>query len=279
MASALRTRFINYMKLERLSPKTVQAYVGAVAGIAKYHSRSPDSLTNDQIQSYLLYLIEERNLAWSSCNVAFSGLRYFYLNILKWEETDFHIPARPRCRRLPLLMSRKEIRRLFAAVNNPKHRALLKTVYGAGLRVSEVVKLQPEHIESSRGLIRVEQGKGRKDRYTLLSDTLLAELRSYWRYCRPRKWLFFGRRKTDHIAIDSAQRIFYNAKKAAGITSGRGIHTLRHCFATHMLESGTDLYTLKQLLGHTALSTTIGYIHLTPKRTGSLQGPLDTLNE
>jgi len=266
------------MTLRGFSPKTKEAYVGAVAGLAFYYSQSPDKLTNDQIQAYLLHLITDRKLAWSSCNVVFSGLRCFYTQVLKWDETRFYIPPRPRQKKLPKLLSLEEVNHLLKAASNIKHQALLMTVYGAGLRVSEVVHLKPRHIESDRMMIRVDQGKGKKDRYTILPQSLLYELRRYWKVCRPHSWLFFGKDKNKSMPVATAQRIYYHAKNKAGITKGNGIHTLRHCFATHLLDQGVDIYTIKQLLGHTALVTTSKYLHTTSEKIAAVKSPLDALD-
>lgn len=278
MSTLLRKQFNDHMILRGFSPKTKDVYIGAVAGLAKYYRFSPDKLNNDQIQAYLLYLIKDRKLAWSSVNVAFSGLRCFYTQVLKWDETRFHIPSRPRQKKLPKLLSVEQVNHLLKAPSNIKHRALLMTVYGGGLRVSEVVRLKPHHIESERMMIRVEQGKGKKDRYTILPQSLLDQLRVYWKACRPHSWLFFARDKEQPMPIATAQRIYYNTKKKAAITRGKGIHTLRHCFATHLLDQGVDVYTIKQMMGHTALVTTSKYLHTTKEKIAAVRSPLDTLD-
>ncbi|OPX37498.1 MAG: hypothetical protein B1H12_04750 [Desulfobacteraceae bacterium 4484_190.2] len=278
MSTLLRKQFNDHMILRGFSPKTKDAYIGAVAALAKYYHLSPDNLNNDQIQAYLLHLIKDRKLAWSSVNVAFSGLRCFYTQVLKWDETRFHIPSRPRQKKLPKLLSVEQVNDLLKAVPNIKHRTLLMTVYGGGLRVSEVVRLKPHHIESDRMMIRVEQGKGRKDRYTILPQSLLDQLKAYWKACRPQSWLFFGRDKDKPMPIGTAQRIYYNAKNKTGIKKGNGIHTLRHCFATHLLDQGVDIFTIKQMLGHTALVTTSKYLHTTKEKITAVKSPLDTLD-
>lgn len=274
----LRKKMITQMTLGRLAPKTQESYLAAVAGLAKFHCQSPDLIDQDKVQAYLLYLIEERKLAWSSCNVAFSALQYFYAKVLKLDETDFCIPPRPRQRKLPMILSCDEVMRLIDSASNIKHRALLLTVYGAGLRVSEAVMLKPHHIESSRMMIRVEDGKGRKDRYTILPEILLKELKVYWKACRPGKWLFYGRDTMKPMPVGTAQKIYYLTKKKAGITAGRGIHTLRHCFATHLLDEGTDIYTIKQLMGHSSIKTTLGYLHVTREKIASIKSPFDTVS-
>ena len=215
MAKSLRTQFIDYMTLNRYSPWTIKNYIGTIKQLAKYHNKSPDLLSNEEIQEFLLHLLQERKLAWGSCNVHLSGLACFYKNVLKWEEREFKLPPRPRARKLPNILSVEEVKRLFEAAVNLKHRVLLKTVYSAGLRIGEVVKLKPIHIESdpSRMMIRIEQGKGKKDRYAVLSKHLLDELRIYWQEYRPVKWLFPGINEENHIGYTAARSAFIKAKK------------------------------------------------------------------
>ena len=218
MSTDLRTQFINYMTLQRLSPHTKRNYIRGVKGLAEFYNQSPDRLTNDQIQDYLRYLLEDRKLSWGTCNNYFSGILCFYRNVCKWDETRFQIPPRPRIKKLPVIFSKEEVKRLFASANNFKHKVLLKTAYSAGLRVSELVRLKPDHIESapSRMVIRVEQGKGKKDRYTVLSEKLLVDLRAYWCKYHPGKWLFPGQKAENHMSEPAAQMAFYHAKKKPG---------------------------------------------------------------
>ena len=215
MSTDLRTKFDNYMTLQRLSPHTKRNYIRAVKGLVTFYNKSPDKLTNDQIQEYLRYLLEDCKLSWGTCNNYFSGIFSFYRHVCKWDEARFQIPPRPRIKKLPMVFSVEEVKRLLDAVDNLKHLVLLETVYSAGLRVSELVRLQPHHIESdaSRMMIRVEQGKGKKDRYTVLSKKLLVDLRTYWRKYRPGKWLFPGQKAEKHLGEAAAQRAFYLAKK------------------------------------------------------------------
>ena len=215
MKKDLRTQFIDYMTVQRFSQNTKRNYVRAVKELAKFYNQSPDTLTNDQIQEYFRYLLEDRKLTWGTCNIYFSAIISFYRNICKWDETHFQIPPRPRIKKLPTVFSREEVKRLFASTNNMKHRALLKTAYSAGLRVGELVRLKPHDIESdpSRMMIRVEQGKGKKDRYTILSKKLLVELKTYWCKYRPGKWLFPGQKAEKHLTEAAAQRAFSLAKK------------------------------------------------------------------
>ena len=215
MSTVLRTQFLNYMTLQRFSKDTKRHYVMAVNGLAKFHNQSPDKLTNDQIQEYFRHLLEDRSLSWGTCNNYFSGILSFYRNICKWDETQFNIPPRPRIKKLPTVFSMEEVKRLFAATTNLRDLVLLETAYSAGLRLSEIVHLKPHHIESdpSRMTIRVEQGKGEKDRYTILSKHLLENLKGYWRKYRPEKWLFPGQKSENHLSRSAAHMIFLNAKK------------------------------------------------------------------
>jgi site-specific recombinase XerD len=268
---------IKEMTIRGFSPRTQEAYLSAVAGLAKHYRQSPDKITKGMIREYLLYLIQERKLAWDSCNVAVSGIRFFYTHTLGRKSVSLSIPPRKKVRKLPEILGAEELESLFAALSNQKHRTLLMTTYSAGLRLSEVVHLRVTDIDSKRMMIRVQQGKGRRDRYTILSKRLLTELRAYWRMYRPPVWLFYGTKKTRPLTDRSAQAIYYNAKKKAGITKGKGIHMLRHCFATHLLEAGVNLRTIQMLMGHTSIMTTMIYLQVTRKQISSTQSPLDLL--
>ena len=272
----LRQQFERHMTLHRLSPKTLSAYMIAVKSLSAHYKQSPDQLTDSQIQNYLDYIIIDRKLAWNTCNVQFSGIKRFYKHVLN-RIPRISIPPWPKERKIFMALSREEVERILTACNNLKHYALLLTVYSAGLRVSEVVKLQPVHIERSRKMIRIEQGKGRKDRYTVLSETLLKTLEEYWRTYRPGKWIFPGSTRDKHLSIDSAQQIYYKAKIKAGVKRGRGIHTLRHSFATHLLEQGTRTYVLQQMLGHKSIRTTARYLHISNEDISKVISPADTV--
>jgi integrase/recombinase XerD len=276
---ALRERMEREMVLRRLALRTRQSYAEAVAAIARYYRRSPDRLTEREIQSYLLYLIEERQLARSSCLVALHGLRFFYHETLKRGDLEFGVPRMRAPQKLPEILSREEIERLFVAAKLLKHRVLLMTCYGAGLRVSELCALKIGDLDSQRKTIRVEQGKGQKDRYSLLSPRLLKELRHYWLQERPQTWVFPAERMPDRpMHPHSAQKIYYRARDKAGITKRCGIHGLRHAFATHLLESGTDIHTIQRLMGHSDIETTMRYFHLARQKIAATASPLDLLN-
>lgn len=274
--SPLRQCMIRELELQRKSPTTLKAYVAAVSQLARHYNRSPDRISVEEIRSFLHHLITERKLAFSSVNQKLAGIRFFFEQVLGQDELQLRVPAK-RSGRLPEPLGRQEIARLFAAVNYPKHRALLMTCYGAGLRVSELVHLKVTDIHSERMVIRVEQGKGRKDRYTLLSPRLLEELRNHWRSERPVEWLFMNRDRSGPLPATTAAKVYKNAKARAGITRGHGIHGLRHSFATHLMEAGVDLPTIQRLLGHTSLATTAKYLHVTSKHLGEVRSPLDLL--
>jgi len=264
MKRSYRYNFEALLQTQRMAARTREAYLRAVDEISVFHDRPAKELTNGQIQEFLHYCIQEKQLAWSSCNVLFCALKKYYHDYLERKDSEFSIPPRSRSKKIPMLLSQEEVARLLEAPRNLKHRALLTLVYSSGLRVSEAVRIKPSHIESDRMMLRVEQGKGHKDRYTVLSRNCLELLREYWRAFQPGKWLFFGRDKTRPMAIGTAQHVYYQAKTKANINKGRGIHTLRHCFASHSLDGGTDMYVIKRWMGHSSMKTTYRYIHLSP---------------
>lgn len=272
----LRQKMIRELELSRKSPRTIEAYVAAVAELARHYGRSPEAISLEEVRSFLHHLITQRKLAFSSVNQKLGGIRFFYRHVLGRDEFALKVPAK-RSGRLPEPLSRGEVARLIEATRNAKHRVLLMTCYAAGLRVGELVRLKPADLHSERMLIRVREGKGRKDRYTLLSPRLLEELRAYWRAYRPGDWLFANAGRSGPMPVASAQRVYYTAKGRAGIRHGRGIHSLRHSFATHLLEAGVDLPTIQRLLGHTSLSTTARYLHVTGRHLRGTHSPLDLL--
>ena len=270
----LRQKMINDMKLRRFSPDTIKLYVYAVQDLAKYYNRSPDSICEEEVHVYLLYLQEERKLSWGACNCMVAG--FFYKITLKEKNNKFKIPKRKYAKKLPTIFSRSDLIKLFEAADTLRNRILLITAYSAGLRLSELVSLKPEHIESGRKLIRVEKGKGNKDRYTLLSDKLLKELKIYWKRYNPKEYLFYPTGNPHKpLGKNMAYKVFTRAKKKAGLTVGRGIHSLRHSFATHLLEDGVDLYSIKTFLGHSSIYNTMIYLRLTQNRIKKINSPFD----
>lgn len=274
--SMLRQKMICELELRRKSPATVYQYVSAVADLAKFYGRSPDQISREEVRQYLHYLLVDRKLAGTTCNVKIVALRFFYRQVLGQE--DFQLDVRcKRPRTLPEPLSREEVVRLFEATDNLKHRVLLMTTYAAGLRGCEVVRLKPRHIHSERMLIRVEAGKGCKDRFTLLSPALLDQLRSYWREYQPGEWLFPTADKTGPMTVDNARRLYYRIKQRAEIKRGRGIHNLRHSFATHLLEAGVRLPVIQILMGHSKITTTMTYLRVTQKHLSGIASPFDLL--
>lgn len=275
---ALRDRMEREMVLRRMALRTRQSYAAQVAALAKHYRRSPDRLSQEEVQNYLLYLVEERKLARSSCLQALHALRFFYGETLRQTELTFGLPHSRLEQKLPEILSREEIERLFAAAVMFKHRVLLMTTYAAGLRVSEVCALRVGDIDSQRMTLRIEQGKGAKDRYSLLSPRLLTDLRHYWQVERPREWLFPATRSPDRpIHVHGAQKIYYMARDRAQIQKRGGIHSLRHAFATHLLEGGTDVHTIQRLMGHSDIQTTLRYCHLAQQRITATRSPLELL--
>ena len=273
----LRERMQHDLVVRGMALRTQEAYLAAVKGLAQHYHQRPDILSVQQVEGYIRHLIEQRHLAPNSVRIAVCGLRFFYTVTLK--RPAFTLPLPKGVKKLPEVLSRDEVTRLLASTTTLRERALLMTTYGGGLRVSEVVRLRVSDIDAQRDLLRVEQGKGRKDRYTLLGPRLLAELRHYWQVYRPAQpWLFPQRRKAAPMDPTTAQKIYYGAKRRAGITKAGGIHALRHSFATHLLEAGTDLPTRQRLLGHDSITTTMRYIHVTPQRAAAQGAPLDGLS-
>ncbi len=278
----LRQQFTRELVLRGIAPRTQESYIAAVSGLAQYYHVSPSALSDEQIKDYLFYLAKDKHYAASSLNVAVSGLRSFYGLVLNREmgELEKALPRVQRAIRRPQVFAVEELEKLLSVgCPHPKHRAFLMTVYGAGLRLSEACHLQAQHIDRPRMQIRVEQGKGAKDRYTLLSARLLQELESYWCKFRPRYWLFPATRDPKRPLDESVgQKIFYNAVERAGLPRKGGIHSLRHSFATHLLEAGVEITVVQTLLGHSSLATTAAYLHVRQQRLGAIQSPLQLLD-
>ena len=280
MTTKLRCEMDNAMVLRGFSPRTRECYLACVTGLAQHYGRSPDGLGAVQIQAYLLHLIGEKKLAYASVNQAVCAFRFLFDAVLGHKTLALEIPMAKVPKRLPQILSREEVSRLFAAAASLRARTVLMATYAAGLRVSEVCALQVADIESApdRMCLKVRQGKGGQDRYTLLSPRLLETLRLYWRDRRPRTWLFPNRAGTAPIDLTTAQRMYYAARDAAGIPREGGIHSLRHAFATHLLEAGVDLPTLQRLLGHGHIGTTMRYLHLAHSRLTGTTSPLELLD-
>lgn len=277
--SQLRQRMDEAMVLRGFAERTRESYLACVSALARHYRRSPELIGGAELQAYLLYLITEKKLAYASVNQAACAFRFLFERVLERPNARFDIPMAKLPKRLPQILSREEVARLIDAAGTLRGRTLLMTTYAAGLRVSEVCALQVGDIESApdRMCLKVRQGKGNRDRYTLLSPRLLDSLRSWWRIARPQRWLFPNPAGSAPIDPKTAQRIYCAARDAAGIRPEGGIHTLRHCFATHLLEAGVDLPTLQQLLGHGHISTTMRYLHLSHRHVTGAAAPLELL--
>jgi len=274
----LRRRMIQAMTVRGLSPRTHEAYIAAVRGLAKHYRRSPDALSADEVQTYLAHMVTKRRLSWSTCNIAAHAFRFLYHITLGRDAVVFQVPAPKQSQRLPEILSRDEVARLIEAPPNPKHRLLLATIYAAGLRVSEAVGLKVGNVDRGRMTLRVEQGKGRKDRVVPLSRRLLDQMEVYWQREPPCLWLFPSRCGERPVDTTVAQKAYMLAKLRTGITKRGGIHSLRHAFATHLIEAGADVPTVQRLLGHRSVSTTMRYFHLSQTRFASIRSPLDLLD-
>ena len=270
----LRQRFINDLRLRNLSPRTIECYVAHVAAFARHFGRSPEQLDQEHIREYQLHLRDEKQASWSLFNQAVCALRFLYKVTLPSPWAVEHIPYGKRPKSLPVVLSREEVQRLLACVERPVHRLLLTTLYAAGLRLSEGLHLQVSDVDSARMILHIRSGKGQKDRFVPLSPKLLVDLRSWWQLRRPTTWLFPGR-DCEPLCAGSVQRACRAAAIAAGLAKHATPHTLRHSYATHLLEAGLDVRTLQKLLGHNQLGTTALYTHVTDERLKGVISPWD----
>jgi site-specific recombinase XerD len=273
----LRKKMIKAMELRNLSKNTQRYYLAAVIGVARYYQQSPDTLTREMIEDYLLHLKNDKGNTPGTCATVVAGLRFFYHHVAD-REIPFDYRVRRKITKLPTVLTQEEIWELITAANNLKHRLILMTTYSAGLRASEVAALKAEHIDSTRMLIKVVNGKGGTERYTILSGKLLKALRHYYRSCHPPTYLFpssYKHRRNQTLTYQSVRSIYEKARKKAGITRGAGIHTLRHSFATHLLEAGYDIRRIQVLMGHRRLSTTMIYLHVSRETLSQIPSPLD----
>jgi len=260
--TALRKRMREDLRIRNYSPRTVSVYVRWVEKFALHFNCSPDRLGVEHIRDYQLHLCEERGASASAMNQAVAALRFFYGTTLKCDFDIKSIAYAKRPKKLPVVLSRGEVARVFDAIPNLKHRTTLALIYSSGLRLSEALALELRDIDSERMRIRVRLGKGNKDRETILSPALLVQLRSYWRSYRPKAVLFPGCEPSRQLHPTSIQKVMRRACLNAGVKKAATVHTLRHCFATHLLENGTDLRTIQRLLGHKSLNTTSIYLHV-----------------
>jgi integrase/recombinase XerD len=274
----LRRRMTEDMQVRNLSPHTQNSYVQQVSLFARHFGKSPEVLGPEEIRSYQIYLTNERKLATGSILIAISALRFLYKVTLHrdWCLEDI-IPAPKKPQKLPIVLSPEEVLQFLSCVQSMKHRTILTICYAAGLRISEAIGLKVADIDSKRMVIRVERGKGQKDRYVMLSPKLLEVLRAWWPVHKPKQWLFPGDRVGNHITKDSVQLACQKAHQRCGISKPVTPHSLRHAFAVHLLESGTDVRTIQLLLGHRSLATTARYLRIATSKVCSTTSPLDLL--
>lgn len=267
---------IQDLQLKGATAKTQHIYLREVTKLAKYFGKSPDELGEGMIKEYLLHL-KESGLADGTFRFYAAGIKFLYSTTLQQEwVNDIKFGRRPV--KLPVVLDLSEVQALFSVTENIKHKAILMIMYSSGLRMSEVMHLKVTDIDSKRMMVYIRQGKGGKDRYSILSETTLECLRQYWRESRPKEWLFEGN-KGSHICMTSIRNIFVNAKKRAGITKHAWPHTLRHSFATHLIESGVSLHHVQLLLGHTSPKTTTVYLHVSKMNLAQVVSPLDKISK
>ena len=274
----LRQRMIEDMQLRNLAPATQRNYIHYVADFAKYFGKSPEVLDLEAVRQYQLHLINEKKLSPESVNQYISAVKFLYLHTLEMPWTNEYFPRVRRPSKLPVILSGEELMQFFDHVPSLKYRAALMTCYGAGLRVSEVVALKISDIDCQRKLIRVEQGKGKKDRYAMLSPWVLEVLRRYWYATRPKHWLFPSWRPERHLCAGSLQTACREAAIRSGLRKRVTPHLLRHSFATHLLESGTGIRIIQVLLGHSRIDTTAHYAAVSPQVVAATVSPLDALD-
>ena len=267
------------------SPRTQETYTLMLRLFARYLGRAYvgkalDTVVPEDVEAYQRYLVTERKVGFSSFNQSTCALRFFYRTCLgKSDWMIARMPFQRKRRALPEVLSPEEISAIFDACHNLKHKTLLMTSYSGGLRLGETLGLVPSDIDSGRMMIRIEQGKGRKDRYVMLSKTLLDSLREYWKAFRPVRWLFEGRKPGEPLSPSTAEKVFTTAAGRAGIRKGVSFHSLRHAFATHLLEGGTNILVIQALLGHQSLTTTQVYTHVASTYVNATASPLDRLND
>ena len=264
-----------FMELRGFAKSTQRTYLAHIRRFCEFCGKPPASVGYEEVRAFLHHAIKTRNLSSQYVNSAYSAIKFLYQSVLHREWNMLHVPRVKKSLKLPTLLSLQEVHQIMDATPNLKHKAILSTVYSAGLRVSEVAHLQISDIQSANMRILVRQAKGNKDRYTLLSQNNLLLLRQYWKVYRPNRWLFPGVPQDKPIATRSIQQVFQNSRIAAGIAKPASIHTLRHCFATHLLNHGAEILQIKELLGHADIQTTSLYLHLTHAQVLGLKSPFD----
>jgi integrase/recombinase XerD len=274
----LKDKMIKDMELRGFSPRTKQTYVEWVWRLSKQNGKSPDLLGDEEIRDFLYYLLKDRQAKQSTVNQAYSAFRFFYKVTLERNWNEEKTPRSKQPKKLPVVLSMEEVEKVFKNTNNLKHKAILMTIYSGGLRRDEAVNLKIEDIDSKRMMIKVH-GKGSKDRYTLLGENALDILRTYWKVYQPTSYLFPSRTKDQHIDASTVGKVFKTSVKLSNILKKASLHTLRHSFATHLLESGADIYYIQKLLGHSSVKTTEIYLHVAKRDIVKIKSPIDLLKD
>ena len=264
------------LSIRKYSRRTIKSYMRYNRDFLLFAGKKPEVIGNDDIKKYLYYVVEQKKVATSTLNIIINALKFYYGEVLG-KKFIYEVKRPKKDKKLPVVLSTEEVHKILNTPSNIKHKAILMLIYSAGLRVGEVVKLRPEDIDSERGLIHIKGSKGRKDRYTILSQTALKVLREYYKEYKPSKWLFEGARKGRHVSTRTVQAIFRQAFRKAGINKDVTVHSLRHSFATHLLESGVDLRYIQELLGHKSSKTTEIYTHVSKASLTKIENPLDRL--
>jgi integrase/recombinase XerD len=277
--NTLREKMLAELQLRGITPRTQTAYLREIAKLENYFNRSPEELGEEEVKEYLVHMLEDRGLSSGTYKYYAAGIKFLYRTTLNRGEVVEKIKYPKAKIKLPVVLDLSEVRTMLSVMENLKHRAVLTITYSAGLRVSETAHLKVTDIDSKRMMVRVRQGKGGKDRYTILSKTTLECLREYWRAYRPKDWLFEGQKEGSHICYTSIRNIFVEAKERAGITKPVGPHSLRHAFATHLIEAGTSLHHVQLLLGHKSPKTTTVYLHVSKMNLAQVCSPLDSIPE
>jgi integrase/recombinase XerD len=277
--STLREKMLAELQLRGITPRTQTAYLREVANLENYFNKSPEELGAEEVKEYLVHLLEDRKLSEGTYKYYVAGIKFLYRTTLNREEVVEKIKYPKTKIKLPVVLDLAEVKTLLSVMENLKHRAILTITYSAGLRLSETARLKVTDIDSKRMMVRVQQGKGGKDRYTILSKTALECLRQYWRAYRPKDWLFEGQKEGTHIGLSAIRQIFVEAKERAGIIKPVSPHSLRHAFATHLIEAGTSLHHVQLLLGHKSPKTTTVYLHVSKMNLAQVTSPLDSIPE
>lgn len=275
----LKDKMKKDMELKNLSERTIETYLKCVKNFVIHYGKSPEDMGFNAIRDFLYYLLKEKNSSQATISQHYSALKFFYQTSLGRDWDALKIPRSRRIKKLPVVLSKEEIDTIFGKVQNLKHRAILMTIYSGGLRLSEAINLKVPDIDSQRMMIRVSQGKGNKDRYTLLGKRALDILRTYWKAYQPKDWLFPAHRSDQPLGPSSVQKAFRDALIRTRIQKKASVHTLRHSFATHLLEEGTEIPYIQNLLGHSDSRTTSIYLHVARKKLIEIVSPIDLIEE